>query len=209
VRPSDWKCPTIKPFGSDVGVKVNNPESSCGVTQWTANKAFAAKLIGRQELYLLDVKLNPEKALKLAQAINPDVTDAVGVAKLKRSTAQAVSSRMDKIDKGLMRAAYARGDKKYITKAIKQAEKADAIKSDPNVGKSGVKGEDLKRCDEAFTKLETVANQMHAAEIPAHSKENIDTLVEQLVAVKGTLAIMRKAAAEKTEESEESDGFID
>ena len=201
VRPSDWKCPTIKPFGSDVGVKVNNPESSCTVTQWATNKEFVAKLLGKYELQTLDVKLHPEQALKLAQAINSDVTDAKGVAAIKRGIAQAVSARMDKIVLGLTRAAYATGDKKYLTKAIKQAEKADAIKSDPDAGKSGVKGEDLNRCDKAFNELEKVVKQMQDALVPVHDLDDLEVLMSHLVHVKTTLALLRKDAAEKSEKS--------
>jgi hypothetical protein len=200
VRPSDWKCPTIKPFGSDVGEKVNNPESSCTVTQWAANKEFTAKLLGKYELQSLDVKLHPEQALELAQAINPDVTDAKGVAALKRGIAQAVSARMDKIALGLTRAAYATGDKKYLTKAIKQAEKADAIKSDPDAGKSGVKGEDLKRLDKGITEAEKVANQMKDALVPVHDLDLVKDVLARLLDVRVPLAALVKAA-EKSEES--------
>ena len=202
VRPSDWKCPTIKPFGSDVGVKVANPESSCTVTQWAANKEFAAKLLGKYDLQSLDVKLHPEQALKLAQAINPDVTDAKGVAAIKRGIAQAVSARMDKIDKGLMRAAYATGDKKYLTKAIKQAEKADAIKSDPDAGKSGVKGEDLKRLDKGITEAEKVANQMKDALVPMHDLALVKDVLARLLDVRVPLAALVKAAKESEESND-------
>ena len=198
VRSSDWKCPTIKPHKSDVGVTVANPESSCTAAQWKENKVFVLTLMpeAHQQLAAMDIKDDPKEAMRLALVVSKqDKLTEKEVATVKRTVSMSVSSRMHKFVLGLDRAAVAIGDQKYIDKTAKAIDKATAIKKGPDAGKSGVKGADLDRCDKASQELVKVAKQMKDAESPIHDLEDVKELLECMDAVNVVLAKLR--AAEK------------